>query len=142
MPKVSETFQSSGDWLKVDDLQGKARRVTVDSVELIHVKSFDDPNVKKPKFAVHLKETDKVYISNVSSARAIAAAYGDDTDGWIGKRIVLRPTMYPNGHAGIAGEPADIEVSEGFDNPMQIANEIAQQKRVDVPKDDFDDIPF
>lgn len=141
MPNINDVFPDNDtEWLKVDDLQSRARRVTVVSTEVIQVKDFNDPTAKKPKIMIELKETPKRYIANVSSARAIAAAYGPETDSWVGKKIVLKPHMYPNGHMGILGEPV-YEAEEGFDSAPKVIKDVAAA--FNVKKEELDeDIPF
>jgi len=143
MPKVSETFPSAGgDWLKVEDLQQRARKVVIEGVESIMVKDFNNPEHKKPKLCISLKGTDKLYVANVTSAREIAAAYGDDTDLWIGKSIILKPKLWDNGRMGIVGEPAyEVEESPPVSKPVQTPAPVAQVMS-EMGADFDDDIPF
>ena len=141
MPKVSETFPSTGgDWLKVEDLQQKARKVVIEGVESIQVRDFTNPEVKKPKLCISLQGTDKLYVANVTSARDIAAAYGDDTDDWIGKPIILKPKLWDNGKWGIVGEAIyEVDESPPVSNPVPSAiKELAD--KFDASEDDS--IPF
>lgn len=78
--KVSQVF--SGDYLKAADLQGSEPTVTIEKVEL---KEFDDGN----KFLISFEGKKKGLVANKTNAGRIALLYGDDTDGWIGKPIVL-----------------------------------------------------
>lgn len=82
--KVSEVF--SGDYLKAADLQGAEPTVVIASVE---VKEFDDGN----KFLIAFQNKKKGLVANKTNSRRIAMLYGDDTDNWIGKEIVLYTDM-------------------------------------------------
>lgn len=78
--KVSQVF--SGEYLKAADLNGAEPTVTIESVQL---KEFDDGN----KFLISFEGKKKGLVANKTNASRIAMLYGDDTDDWIGKRVVL-----------------------------------------------------
>lgn len=42
---------------------------------------------RKP--VLHLRGTDKRLIANITNCKTIAALYGDEIEGWIGKRVTL-----------------------------------------------------
>ena len=88
MPKLSEVFASS--LLKADDLQGKDVTVTIESVE---VKAFDSKQSggKENKLIIHFKGKDKALVCNKTNAKTISKLYGDDTDAWLGKQIIIGP---------------------------------------------------
>lgn len=44
---------------------------------------------KETKLVVHFKESDKALVLNKTNAMTISNLYGDQTAGWIGKRIIL-----------------------------------------------------
>jgi hypothetical protein len=78
--KVSQVF--SGDYLKATDLDGREPTVVIATVE---VKQFDDGN----KLLIMFQGKKKGLVANKTNANRIAMLYGDDTDGWIGKEVVL-----------------------------------------------------
>lgn len=78
--KVSQVF--SGDYLKAVDLQGHEPSVIIEGVE---VKQFNDGN----KLLLSFQGKQKGLVANKTNANRIAKLYGDDTDGWVGKEIVL-----------------------------------------------------
>lgn len=78
--KVSQVF--SGEYLKAADLQGREPTVVIEKVEL---KEFDDGN----KFLITFQDKKKGLVANKTNAGRIALLYGDDTDEWLGKEIVL-----------------------------------------------------
>jgi hypothetical protein len=87
--------------LKAADLNGEEWEVTIQGYT---VKEFDQESVetgesykvKKPIFSFH--ETEKTLVCNKTNRDAIAYAYGDEMDDWIGKVIFLYPTMVPFGN--------------------------------------------
>lgn len=82
--KVSQVF--SGEYLTAADLQGAEPSVVIASVEL---KEFDDGN----KFLLTFQGKKKGLVANKTNSKRIAALYGDDTDEWIGREIVLYSDM-------------------------------------------------
>jgi hypothetical protein len=78
--KVSQVF--SGEYLTAADLQGAEPAVVIESVEL---KEFDDGN----KFLLTFQGKKKGLVANKTNSKRIAALYGDDTDGWLGREIIL-----------------------------------------------------
>jgi hypothetical protein len=87
--------------LKAADLNGEEWEVTISGYT---VKEFDQESqetgesykVKKPIFTFH--ETEKTLVCNKTNRDAIAYAYGDEMDDWIGKVVFLYPTMVPFGN--------------------------------------------
>jgi hypothetical protein len=80
---MSDAFPSS--YLKAEDLNGKAVKVTIESVSM--EKMGDDT---KP--AVHFVGKDKTLVLNKTNAWRIVDATGsDDTDDWGGWTITLYP---------------------------------------------------
>jgi hypothetical protein len=100
MVNVNELSPPSNS-LKAADLNGEEWEVTIQGYT---VKEFDQESVetgesykvKKPIFSFH--ETEKTLVCNKTNRDAIAYAYGDEMDDWIGKVIFLYPTMVPFGN--------------------------------------------
>ena len=84
--KLSDAFPSR--YLKADDLDDHDWTVTIKSVALEQMGVGADQQVK---LVVAFDELDKALICNKTNASTIAKLYGDDTDTWIGKAIVLWP---------------------------------------------------
>jgi hypothetical protein len=72
----------SGESLKAADLQGREFTLCIAAVEL---KKFDNGN----KIMLRFQNAKKVLIVNKTNAQRISRFYGEDTDGWIGKEVVL-----------------------------------------------------
>ena len=95
MVNINELSEPSKS-LKAAELEGN--EVTMVIKNYI-VKEFDEVDTKtgqtykskKPIF--DFEDTDKTFVCNKTNRNAIAYAYGDEMDDWIGKPITLYPTM-------------------------------------------------
>jgi hypothetical protein len=83
--RISSAFPSK--YLKASDLQDRNVPVIMSHVALEDV----GDNERKPVLYFHGKN--KGLVLNKTNSRVIAAAYGDDTDDWHGKPLVLFPAM-------------------------------------------------
>lgn len=85
MPKISEMRESK--FLKQGDV-GKGALMTVTGCEKHNVAmSGADP---EEKWCLEFQETDKPLVLNMTNMQLCARVFGsEDTDEWIGKRIVL-----------------------------------------------------
>lgn len=72
------------------ELQGRDVTVTIKSVRMSEVIGSGGKKSKKALLSFEGKE--KAMVAGVTCLSAIAGIYGDDYDGWIGKRITLYPT--------------------------------------------------
>lgn len=81
---ISQAFPS--EFLKAGDLQDREVRVVMDHVEL---KDVGDET--KPVLFFQGKE--KGLVLNKTNSNNIAMIYGDDTDDWAGRELILYPTM-------------------------------------------------
>lgn len=87
--KIGDAFPSK--YLKASDLpDGQFVRVTIDRVELQNVAGNDQPDENKP--VLYFTGKEKGIVMNRTNAQAISDVYGDDTDGWIGKPVMLYAT--------------------------------------------------
>jgi len=86
--KLGEVFTSN--YLTHADLNRQDVSVTIKSVE---AKEFDDDKKGKDmKLIIGFRELDKSLVCNKTNANTISDIYGDETDEWPGKRIVLYET--------------------------------------------------
>ncbi len=107
------------DYLFAFALEGKDRVVTIQSVVAGVLTANGGKKSKKPicKFL----EFDKPLALNATNCKSIASMYGNDTDGWAGKRVTLYPTQTQMG-----GETVDcIRVRGGLPqvNPLGDPND-------------------
>jgi hypothetical protein len=81
--KMSQAFPSK--YLKAADLHGKTPTVIIERVEM--GKMEGDDGESKP--IVYFKKAVKGLVLNKTNATKLTAAYGDDTDNWIGQPVTL-----------------------------------------------------
>ena len=139
MANINNYFPAGGDWLRADDIRGPVK-ATIKEVKPIQVPDFNDKTVSHPALEISFVGAEKTFVCKKMNAQAIAQGYGPDTDGWIGKKIILKKTVFQNGKEGLIAE-ADVPVSEGFGPPP--AQQFNQDIRPAPPSADLDDdIPF
>ena len=78
--KVSKVF--AGEYLAAADLDGEDHSVVIESVT---EKKFDDGN----KLLVTFQGWEKGLVANKTNSGRIAMLYGDETEEWVGREIVL-----------------------------------------------------
>lgn len=78
--KLNQAFPSN--YLKADDLQGRETTVTIRECKMEKMGDED-------KLCIRFQGKDKGMICNKTNANRIAHYYGDDTDNWIGKQVIL-----------------------------------------------------
>lgn len=81
---ISQAFPS--EFLKAADLQDRTVTVVMDHVELKDVGDGTKP-------VLYFQGKDKGLCLNKTNSNNIALVYGDDTDDWAGKELMLYPTM-------------------------------------------------
>ena len=79
--KISQAFPSK--YLKAADISGKTPHVFIASIRMEDIGDDD----QKP--VLYFEGKDKGIVLNKTNATNITVAYGDDTDNWIGKEIIL-----------------------------------------------------
>jgi arabinogalactan endo-1,4-beta-galactosidase len=82
--RISGAFPS--DYLKAADLDGKPVLLIMSHVEMKDIGGDHKP-------ILFFKGSEKGMVMNKTNANNIAALYGDDTDNWQGKEIVLFEAM-------------------------------------------------
>ena len=85
--KVSKLFPSK--FIRADDLDGHEVECTIGDVRVDDVAG--DGSDRKPILFFEGKE--KGLVMNKTNSMVIASSYGDDTDAWRGKPVVLYPTQ-------------------------------------------------
>jgi len=89
--KISQSFPSK--WIKADDLDGKEFTLKIREVK---IEDVGGPGNEEDKPILYFDGRQKGVVLNKTNAGAISSKYGDDTDGWIGKPVVIYPdqTMF------------------------------------------------
>ena len=88
---VDEMYASQSNRLKAADLGKQEIRVQIAGIGLVE---FDEKDGRKKRMLeLSFLNIEKTLPLNKTNAEAIAYAYGGDTDAWVGKVIILYPTM-------------------------------------------------
>ena len=85
MAQVSKAY--GGQWMKSADIPKQGIRTTITEVTEEEIGRGAD---KRTKLVAWLKGQDKGLVLNKTNGTALAEIYGDETDDWAGKRIVLK----------------------------------------------------
>lgn len=80
--KIDELYPSR--WIKASDLQGRQVNVVINKIV---VEDLGD----ETKPVLYFRGKDRGLVLNRTNAGVIAAALGDETDGWMGHTITLFP---------------------------------------------------
>ena len=132
--KISNAFPSN--YLKAADLNGKAVRVTIDSVTM--EKLGDDQ-----KAILHFVGKDKSLVLNKTNVNRIIEATGtDETDDWAGWSVVLYACKVD--FQGKRVDALRIDDRPGATKPpaSRKVPEVVVEDFEDVPEVDEDPIPF
>jgi hypothetical protein len=81
--RIGDAFPSK--YLKAKDLQGQEVPLVIDSVTVEDIGSGD-------KAVIRFRGKEKGLVCNKTNGLMIAAVYGEETDGWVGKDLILYPT--------------------------------------------------
>jgi hypothetical protein len=136
--RISTAFPS--EYLKAADLQGQNVRVVIDRVEMRDVGDDTKP-------VVFFQNKNKGVVMNKTNANNIAIAYGDDTDDWTGKEVILYEAMVDFQGRSVAAIRIRPPAAKDRPKPApkvvtQQATQLTQQPS-ENPSDPFDDnIPF
>lgn len=81
-------YAGSSEYLKAADLKGREVSVTIVDVG---TQEYDNEGVTEVKPWVKFRDKEKGVVLNVTNTRRLCDEFGDDSDSWIGKEIVLYP---------------------------------------------------
>jgi hypothetical protein len=84
MTNVNEMYPSSSKYLKASDLKDREIRVKIAGHE---VAKFDNGN----KVVLTFEGKERGLTLNKTNAMKIAAAYGEDIEGWRGQEVIMYP---------------------------------------------------
>lgn len=133
---VHDLFPSR--YITAADLNGGNYTLTIKSVVMEDMQSHDNKKVTKP--VVRFANAQKSMVLNRTNCMIIAALYGDETDGWAGKRIAIYPTQ-----VRAFGKMQDcIRVKEeipALPKPVAQAPSVEERAEIDDDEDvaDYDD---
>lgn len=106
-----------GDYIAAVEFDGKTPLITIDHVKVIELEGEDGR--KKARPVVYFRESRRGWVLCKTTAQALAALFGPETDRWTGKRVHLRAEDVQVGKERkpgirIAGSP-DIEAPVTFE---------------------------
>lgn len=134
--RISAAFPS--EYLKAADLQDRNVKVAIAGVEMRDVGDDHKP-------VLFFQGKDKGLVLNKTNSNSISAAYGDETEDWIGKEVVLFPAMVE--YQGKTMQAIRVRAPTMKDRPQQprpqlktVENENPAPRTADPALDD--DIPF
>ena len=113
---IDSVYQSKSNFLKAADLPaGKQVKVTMESFEIVQM---DDNGVSKDKVNVHFVGKEKTLMLNKTNSGAISHVYGGDTDGWVGKEIIMYSTQVDFGGQMVPAIRVSIPMQEATDDDI------------------------
>ena len=80
---TDEVYQSNSEFLRAEDIGANFWTATICNVDL---KNFDDGS---RKLFILFNELDKGLVLNKTNSDTIGELYGKNTDGWLGKQVML-----------------------------------------------------
>lgn len=127
--RISSAFPS--DYLKAGDLGGRTVRVVMSHVEMKDIGGDHKP-------VLFFQGKDKGMVLNKTNANNITSLYGDDTDHWAGREIMLFPAMVD--FQGKTVEAIRVRAPQPKDGSPQFMTN--GQQTAPVTQQPNDDIPF
>ena len=127
-------------WIKASDLDGRELKARI---KRLTFEELDAQTGKGPeeKPVLWFEKTEKGLVLNATNGRAIAEAYGAETDGWPGHQVTLYGTMVEA--FGKTQEVVRIKVTpENRRGTLTLAPEPEPAPEADFPDDDDQDLPF
>lgn len=105
-----------GDYIAAVEFDGKTPLITIDHVKVVELEG--DDGKKKSRPVVYFREAPRGWVLCKTTAQALAALFGAETDKWTGKRVHLRAEEVQVGKEKkpgirIAGSP-DIDAPVSF----------------------------
>jgi len=111
MADMSKFSSSESKHLKAKDFLGKNLKVTISDVQIVEFEASE--GAEAATRAVLLFEgKEKGLVLNATNNKTLCDAYGNDSDGWIGKTVALSTKEYENFAPGWIVNPLDVEYSD------------------------------
>jgi hypothetical protein len=86
--KISDLFPSK--YVKAADLNGKPFTL---AIKKLVIEEMGHGTEKEKKPVLYFSNAAKGLVLNRTNAMIIANLYGDESDGWVGKRVTIYPTQ-------------------------------------------------
>ena len=106
MTDMSKYTGAESRYLKAGDLGGKNPTLEISGTQLVE---FDkDEGGKEVKPAISFVGKEKAMVLNATNTDKLCKKFGGDSDGWVGKRVLLGTEFYPKfGKEGLVLTPMD-----------------------------------
>jgi hypothetical protein len=128
---ISQVYPS--EFIKAADLQDQNVRVVMDHIELREVGDEQKP-------VLYFQGKEKGLVLNKTNANNIALVYGEDTDEWVGKALILYPTMVD--YQGRSVPAIRVRVPQAKDRQRETRGTNGPARRPSVAEELDDEIPF
>ena len=97
---------SESKYLKAGDLGGKNPTLEISDVALVEFEK--DEGGKEVKPCISFVGKQKAMVLNATNTEKLCKKFGGDSDGWIGKKVLLGTEFYPKfGKEGLVLTPMD-----------------------------------
>lgn len=137
---ATEIYQTESNWLKAADLRKQEHKVTIEDVRLAE---FNKDGVQQQKLELHFAGRERSLLLNKTNSDAIAYIHGPDTDAWLGKDIILYPTLVSFSGKQVEAIRIRPVIQAAPQSAAQGFAEAGGHQPADLPEDDLDDdIPF
>lgn len=85
---IYPTGGSGAGFLKPADIEDD-KEVTIEGYEIRSFKDFGPGGTPQNRIVLTLKDEEKTFRLNATNVRRIEAAYGEEVDDWIGRKLIL-----------------------------------------------------
>ena len=143
MPKLNSMFPSK--WLAAADLDEQGNTLTIADVTQERIGQGEEQELK---WVVHFREKEKGLVLNKTNATSIASCLGDDTDEWLGCKVVLYPTEVQFSGKMVEAIRVKEKATKAANKVVQSpaprgkVQPVTQSEVDDIYDKDGDDIPF
>lgn len=76
--------------LQATEFNGRVPTFTIARIEIRNLPSLKVEGEEQSKGVIYFKEFPRGWVTNRTNGECLAKMFGDETDGWIGKRVTLR----------------------------------------------------
>lgn len=84
---MSQYAEGESNYLKTEDIRGHEVPVTISRVELVELDKRDGGKQTKPVIFFQGKE--KGMVCNITNVKRLTDGFGNDSDSWLGKGVIL-----------------------------------------------------
>ena len=134
--KISTVFPNK--FLRAADIDEMGGQLTY-TIRKVVIEELGQTREEKP--IVSFRETKLGLVLNRTNAARLSASMGDETDGWIGKQIVLETEQVPM--RGQLVNSIRVRTEGNFLAERRVPTQLESQVAAQKPLDDLDDaLPF